>query len=330
MTSTMKAVVYHEYGGPEVLQLADVPKPSPAADEILIRVHATSVTTGDVNLRGFTFIPAGMRGLTRLAFGIRKPRQSILGVEFAGEVAEVGADVSEFAVGDAVFGLTGGGFGAYAEYKTMAAHKCVVKKPASLSYEAAASFPNGALTAYTFLKKMANVQPGQRVLVNGASGSVGSAGVQLAVAFGAEVTGVCSTRNIELVQSLGAQHVIDYTQTDFTQNGETYDVIFDTVGKSSFAAAKNALSANGLYLASAGGLREIGQALRTSLFGSAKKVKAGVSSDSKDDLATVTALLENGKIRPIIDQTFSFDEIVEAHRYVDTGRKRGNVVITVT
>jgi NADPH:quinone reductase-like Zn-dependent oxidoreductase len=325
---TMRAAVYTEYGPPEVLHLDTIEQPTPKDNEVLIRVHATSVTTGDVNMRGFVFVPAGLKFLTRLMFGLNKPRKTVLGVEFAGEIVALGSGVTRFNVGDEVFGLDGSGIGAYAEYKTIAEDRGIVTKPATLSFEDAAGFPNGALTAYTFLKKLADIQPDQRVLVNGASGSVGSAGVQLAKAFGAEVTGVCSTRNLELVQSLGADFVIDYTQQDFTQNGATYDIIFDTVGKSSFAACKASLSPNGLYLASAGGVGEMLQSVRTGLIGS-KKVKAGVSSERQEDLLILKQMLKDGKIKPVIDRCYPLEEIVEAHRYVDSGRKRGNVVITL-
>jgi len=324
----MRAAVYTEYGPPEVLHLDTIEQPTPKDNEVLIRVHATSVTTGDVNMRGFVFVPAGLKFLTRLMFGLNKPRKTVLGVEFAGEIVALGSGVTRFNVGDEVFGLDGSGIGAYAEYKTIAEDRGIVTKPATLSFEDAAGFPNGALTAYTFLKKLADIQPDQRVLVNGASGSVGSAGVQLAKAFGAEVTGVCSTRNLELVQSLGADFVIDYTQQDFTQNGATYDIIFDTVGKSSFAACKASLSPNGLYLASAGGVGEMLQSVRTGLIGS-KKVKAGVSSERQEDLLILKQMLKDGKIKPVIDRCYPLEEIVEAHRYVDSGRKRGNVVITL-
>lgn len=328
MQSTMKAVVYTEYGAPDVLKLTEVPVPTPKANEVLIKVHATSVTTGDVNMRGFTFVPPGFKFLSRLAFGLNKPKKTILGVEFAGQIVSVGDAVTRFKVGDEVFGLDAKTIGAYAEYKTVSEDAGMVHKPPQIPYPEAAVTPNGMLTAYTFLKKMADVQPQQHVLINGASGSVGSAGVQLAKAFGAEVTGVCSGRNAELVRSLGADHIIDYTTEDFTQNGVTYEVIFDTVGKTTFAQCKSSLTPHGLYLTGAGGIREMLQAARTAIVGS-KKVKAGVASESQEDLAVIKTLLEEGRIQPVIDRTYSLEDMVEAHRYVDTGRKRGNVVITV-
>lgn len=324
----MKAVVYKEYGPPDVLQLRDVERPTPKDDEILIKVHASTVTTGDCNMRNFVFVPSGFRFLSRLAFGLNKPNKTILGVEFAGDVVEVGRDVTGFKPGDAVFGLDGNRIGAYAEFKAMRANGGVTAKPSNLTYEEAAAIPNGALTAYTFLKLKGDIQHGQRVLVIGASGSIGTAAVQLAKHFGAHVTGVCSTRNLDLVRSLGADAVIDYTQQDFTTQGGTYDAILDTVGATSFAACKHCLTPNGQYLAAAGGMREMRQMLTTSLFGR-KKVKTGPSSEAQDDLIALKTLVESGALKPVIDRCYPLEEIVEAHRYVDTGRKRGNVVISI-
>jgi NADPH:quinone reductase-like Zn-dependent oxidoreductase len=324
----MKAIVYTEYGPPEVLQLQEIEKPAPGDNEVLIKVHTSSVTSGDCNIRGFTFVPASFKLPARLMFGIRKPRNHILGVEFAGAIEAIGKDVTRFKVGDEVVGISGARMGSYAEYNVLPEDADLLIKPASLTFEEAVAIPNGALTAYTFLKNMAAIQPGQKVLINGASGSVGSAAVQLAKFYGAEVTGVCSTRNIELVKSLGANHVIDYTKEDFTRSNKSYDIIFDTVGKTSFAACKHRLTKNGQFLAGSGGLGVFWQMLWTSLF-SSKKVKAGVSSESKDILQVILELTEKGNFKPVIDRSYPLEEIVEAHRYVDSGRKRGNVVITV-
>jgi len=324
----MKAIVYHEYGPADVLKLAEVAKPTPRDNEVLIRVYATTVTTGDCNMRGFTFVPRGFRLISRLMFGYSKPNKTILGVEVAGEIEAVGKDVTLFKKGDQVFGIDGTGLGAYAEYKCMPEAGGLTIKPANLTCEEAVAIPNGALTALTFLKKLANVQPGQKILINGASGSVGSAAVQIAKHFGAEVTGVCSATNLALVKSLGADTVIDYTKEDFTTSGETYDIIFDTVGKTSFSTCKNALKPKGRYLAGAGGLPELGQMLWTSITGG-KKVLAGMSSERKEDLVFIKELVEAGKIKPIIDRRYPLELTAEAHRYVDTGRKKGNVVITV-
>jgi NADPH:quinone reductase-like Zn-dependent oxidoreductase len=295
---------------------------------VLIKVHATTVTTGDVNIRGFVFVPPGFGLMARLMFGIRKPKKAILGLELAGEIEAVGSSVSRFKVGDRVLGLDGSRIGAYAEYTCRPETGGLVIKPEHMGYAEAAAFPNGALTAYTFLKKLGNVQRGQKVLIVGASGSVGSAAVQLAKHYGAEVTGVCSGSNAALVLSIGADSVIDYTREDFTRNGQAYDIIFDTVGKTSFARCKSALTPKGTFLSAAGGLGTMLLMLRTSLFGR-KKVKAGTSSESQEDLAALTRLAEAGAIKPVIDRCYPLEAMVEAHRYVDTGRKKGNVVITV-
>jgi NADPH:quinone reductase-like Zn-dependent oxidoreductase len=268
----MKAIVYEEYGLPDVLRLREVTKPVPKDNEVLIKVHATTVTTGDCNVRGFTFVPSGFRFLARLMFGLRRPKKAILGVELAGEIEAVGKSVTQFRKGDQVFGIDGTRLGAYAEYKCMPADAGLAGKPGNLTYEEATAIPNGALTALTFLRKMAKIQPGQRILINGASGSVGSAAVQIAKYFGAEVTGVCSAANINLVKSLGADKVIDYTRQDFTKNGETYDIIFDTVGKTTFSVCKNSLKEKGIYLAGAGGLQEMFQMLWTSMIGTQEGV----------------------------------------------------------
>jgi NADPH:quinone reductase-like Zn-dependent oxidoreductase len=326
--NTMKAVVYTEYGPPEVLKLHEVEKPSPKDDEVLIKVYASTVTSGDCNIRGFVFVPPSLKPIARLMFGLRQPRKHILGIEFAGEIETVGSAVTRFKKGDPVFGIDGKRMGAYAEYKCIPESAGLTTKPASLTWEEAASIPNGALTAFTFLKKMADIQPGQKILVNGASGSVGSAAVQIAKSFGAEVTGVCSSANADMVKSLGADRVIDYTQQDFTQLGETWDIIFDTVGKISFAQCKTSLRPNGLFLAGLGGLKVFGEMLWTSLRGG-KKLLSVVSSEAQEDLVAIKALVEAGKIKPVIDKTWPLEQIVEAHRYVDTGRKKGNVIIRV-
>lgn len=324
----MKAVVYQQYGSPEVLTLSEIEKPSLKNYEILVKVHATSVTTGDVNLRNFVFVPHGFRLITRLVFGINKPKKHVLGIEFAGEVAAVGSEVSKFKVGDAVFGLDGTNWGAYAEYKAVSQNVGVTHKPTNLSYDQAVAIPNGSLTALTFLSKLGKVQPGEKVLIVGASGSVGSAAVQIAKYLGAEVTGVCSARNVDLVKSLGADHVIDYSKEDFTKGRKTYDVIFDTVNKTRFGKCKRILNNGGRFLVGAGGPLAFLQMARTALFGS-KKVLAGTSSESQENLAFIKELVEQGHIKPVIDRSYPLAKIVEAHSYVDTGHKRGNVVVTI-
>jgi len=324
----MKAIIYTEYGPPDVLQLTEVAKPVPKDNEVLIRVYATTVTTGDVNMRGFVFVPPGFGPLPRLMFGLRKPNRTILGVELAGEIAAVGKDVRLFKEGDQVFGIDSTALGAYAEYACWPEKGSLAIKPANMSYEEAAAVPFGAGTALYFLRDKANIQRGQKVLINGASGGVGSYAIQLAKYFGAEVTGVCSTTNLELVKSLGADQVIDYTQEDFTQSGETYDLIFDTVGKTSFSGCRNALKQNGLYLAGAGGPQVFVQMAWTSMIGG-KKVLAGVAPERKEDLIFLKALIEAGEIKPVIDKCYPLEQMAEAHRYVDKGHKKGNVVITV-
>jgi NADPH:quinone reductase-like Zn-dependent oxidoreductase len=325
----MKAIVYTEYGPADVLHLQEVEKPAPKDHEVLIKVHATSVTAGDCNARGFVFVPPGFGFLARLMFGLRKPRQPILGTELAGEIVEVGKDVKRFKKGDQVFGMTGEKHGAYAEYTCLAEDARLVIKPANLTCAEAASIPFGATTALYFLRDMAVLQPGHKVLIIGASGCTGVYAVQLAKYYGAEVTGVCSTANLKLVKSLGADRVIDYTREDFTQNGQTYDVILDMVpGKSSFARYKSSLKPNGLYLAGAGGLESFAQMAWTALTGG-KKVIAGMAPDRAEDLVFLKELLEAGVLKPVIDRLYPLEQTAEAHRYADTGRKKGSVVITL-
>jgi NADPH2:quinone reductase len=325
----VKAVVYEKYGPPEVLQLKEVAKPTPKDDEVLIKVHAATVTTGDCNMRGFVFVPPGFGFLPRLMFGIRQPRQPILGTEVAGEIESVGAAVTRFKPGDQVFGIGSTKLGAYAEYVCWRAAGAMAIKPANMTYEEVAAVPFGAATALYFLKDKANIQRGQKILIIGASGGVGNYAVQLAKHFGAEVTGVCSTANVALVKSLGADHVVDYTQQDVTQSGAVYDIIFDTVvGKISFRRYQPLLTPNGLYLAVAGGPREAFQMLWTSIRGG-QKVVFGTPAERSEPLMFLKELIEAGQIKAIIDRCYPLEQIVEAHRYVDTGRKKGNVVITV-
>jgi NADPH:quinone reductase-like Zn-dependent oxidoreductase len=325
----MKAIVYTQYGSADVLHLQEVEKPTPKDNEVLIKMHATSVTAGDCNARGFTFVPPGFGFIARLTFGLRKPRQPVLGMELSGEIVEVGKNVTRFKKGDQVFGISPE-YGAYAEYLCMAEDAGLVMKPANLTYAEAASIPFGANTALYFLRDMAKLQPGQKILIIGASGCTGVYAVQLAKYYGAEITGVCSTRNLEMVRSLGADHVIDYMREDFTQNGQAYDVILDMVpGKSSFARYQSSLKSNGLYLAGAGGLESFAQMAWTGLTGG-KKVLAGVAPDRVEDLFFLKELLEAGKLKPVIDLCFPLGQTAEAHRYADTGHKRGSVVITIT
>jgi NADPH:quinone reductase-like Zn-dependent oxidoreductase len=327
----MKAILYEKYGPPEVLQLKEVSKPTPKDDEVLIRIYATAATTGDVNARGFAFVPPGLGPLARLMMGPRKPKNPIIGSVLAGEIEAAGKDVDIFGKGDQVFGVDGNAMGAYAEYVCLPQEGVLVEKPANMTYEEAAAIPFGALTAFYFLRDKGNIESGQTVLINGASGSVGTAAVQIAKSFGAEVTGVCSTRNLEMVKALGADKVIDYTKEDFTQSGETYDIIFDVVvGKTSFSDCRNSLNENGLYLAVAGGLKEAVQMLWTSVIGSKKVIfGGGIAAERKENLLIIKELIEAGKLKAVIDRSYPLEQIAEAHRYVETGHQKGNVVITV-
>ncbi len=322
----MKAVVYERYGPPEVLQLKEVEKPAPNGNEVLIKIHATTVTSGDWRVRSLN-VPVGFGLIMRLVFGISKPRQSILGSELAGVVQSVGKDVRNFKIGDQVFAFSDASMGCHAEYKCMPQDGAVVLKPPSLSYDEAAALSFGGTTALDFLRR-GKLQSGERILVNGASGGVGTAAVQLAKHFGADVTGVCSTANLELVRSLGASHVINYTKEDFTQNGETYDVIVDTVGTAPFSRSKNSLKAGGRLLMVLAGLPDMLQIPWVSMT-SSKKIIAGPVAVRTEDLRFLAGLAQAGEFKPVIDRRYPFGQITEAHRYVDTGRKKENVIITL-
>ncbi len=329
----MKAIVNTEYGSPDVLQLQEVEKPAPKDNEVLIRVCATSVNYGDLVARNFKEIsprefnmPFIFWLLAKISFGLRKPKITRLGNELAGEIEAIGKDVKRFKQGDQVFGYPGQRFGAYAEYLCMPEDGVLTIKPAKMTYEEAAVVPYGAIMALNLLRKM-NIQPGQKVLVNGASGGIGSAAVQIAKHFGAEVTGVCGAPRLEFVKSLGADKVIDYTKDDFTKNGETYDLIFDILGKSSFSRCQGSLKPNGTLLFASFKMKQLFQMLWTSKTGG-KKVICAIAPGNLEDLISVKELIEAGKIKAIIDRRYPLEQIAEAHRYVEMGHKKGNVVIT--
>lgn len=320
----MKAIVCTAYGSPDMLQLTKTEKPVPKDDEVLVKVYATAVTTGDARIRGLN-VPSGFGLPMRLALGWNKPRNPVLGLDFAGIIELAGSGVTQFKEGDEVFGS--GGSGSYAEYLTIAEDKAITVKPAGLSFEEAAAVPFGALSSLVYLRDLGKIQSGQRLLVNGASGCLGSYAVQLGSYFGAEVTGVCSSSNTAWVKELGAREVIDYLSEDFTRQNTTYDIIFDTVGKVLFSDAGRVLAPEGRFLMAVAGLPEWLQVLRTS-FAGGKKAVAGVAAFTKSDLNFVRDLIEDEKLKPVIDKTYPLEQMAEAHRYVDKGHKKGNVVIT--
>ncbi|PHI20876.1 NAD(P)-dependent alcohol dehydrogenase [Lewinellaceae bacterium SD302] len=323
--SMMQAAVLTRYGGPGKIEIATIERPKPKANEVLVKVYATPVTAADTMMRRAD--PA----ISRLFLGFTRPRNNVMGTGFAGKVVGIGAEVEDFAVGDRVFGESGLGFAANAEYVCVAADGVIDWVPIALSYVDAATLCDGPLTSYHFLKTLANVQAGQSVLVIGASGSLGTAAVQLAHAFGARVTGVCSSRNVELVKSLGASNVIDYTKTDFTQEQETYDLIFDTIGNTSYGKCRHLLTETGIYTTPVLKFSVLLDMLRTRLF-SSQRVKfapAGLLPPEKlrAYLDEITQLITQGSLRMVIDQQYPLEDVVAAHRYVDSGRKRGNVVL---
>ena len=331
----MKAIVFTEYGTPDVLKIKEVAKPTPKENEILVRVHATPINYGDLIARNFGNLtpgefnmPAPLYLPSRMAFGWNKPRVNILGSELAGEVEAVGRDVTKFKTGDAVFAYLGMNMGANAEYVCIPEAGSVALKPSNLSYEEASTLPYGAIMATSLLAK-GNLQRGQKVLINGASGGIGSMAVQLAKHFGADVTGVCGTPRLEFVKSLGADRVIDYTQEDFTQNGETYDLIFDILGRSSFSQVRHSLKPNGIYLLASFKMKALLQMLWTSITGSRQKVICAFANETSESLTFVKGLVEEGKIKAIVDKRFPMEQAAEAPRNVEGGHKQGNVVIII-
>jgi 2-desacetyl-2-hydroxyethyl bacteriochlorophyllide A dehydrogenase len=328
----MKAIVWTKYGSPDGLQFKEVEKPVPKDDEVLIKIHATTVTAGDSEMRRLE-LPLMLSFPVRLYAGFLRPKRiPILGQELAGEIEEVGKDVKLFKKGDQVFGTTGFGFGAYAEYiclhgdpKEMQGALAI--KPVNMSYEEAAAVPTAGFEALHYLRR-ADIQRGQKVLIIGAGGSIGTFSVQLAKHFGAEVTGVDSTEKLDMLRSIGVNHVIDYTKEDYTNNGESYDLIIDVVGKSSVARRLKLLKQDGYYFLAYAGLSQIILGMWTSIT-SSKKVKIESASQKQEDLIFIKELIEAGKLKSIIDRRYPLEQTAEAHRYVETGQKKGNVIITV-
>ena len=321
MEAKMKAIECTKYGAPEVLQMKEVEKPSPKDNEILIKIHATSVSSGDARMRSADPF------IIRLIFGFKRPRKPILGVVVAGEIEAIGNNVSNYKPGDQVFGASGMNFGAHAEYVAVPEDAVLALKPAKMTYEEAAAIPFGATASLHFLR-IANIQQGQKVLIYGASGALGTTAVQLAKNYGAEVSAVCSSSNIELMKSLGANEVIDYTKEDFTGNGKKYDVIFDTVGKSSIRKALGSLNKDGYLLLASAGIGTMISGSIKSIFIS-KKIVSGVIKETVKDMNFFKQLIENGKLKAVIDRIYTLKQMAEAHSYVDQGHKKGNVVIAI-
>jgi NADPH:quinone reductase-like Zn-dependent oxidoreductase len=324
----MKAIVYTQYGSPDVLELKEVAKPTPKEDEVLVKVYAVSVNAADLHLlRADPF-------LVRLSSGLLKPKNQILGSDIAGRVEAVGSNIKEFKPGDDVFGdISVDGWGGFAEY--ICVHEnALVLKPANLSFEEAAAVPMAAVTALQGIRYAGQIRPGQKVLINGASGGVGTFALQLAKAFGAEVTAVCSTRNLDVARSIGADHVIDYTKEDFARNGKKYDLIFGTNGNRSISDYRRALSPKGIYVQTGGSMTQMTQAMIQgpwiSRTGSQKMGNMGVAKPNKKDLVTIKGLLEAGKVRPVVDRCYPLNQVADAIRYLEEGHAQGKVVITVT
>jgi len=326
----LKAILHNQYGPPDLLQLKEVETPTPKDNEVLIAIHATTVSTGDCNVRNFTFVTKSMLPIAKLMFGIRKPwKARILGTELAGEVERAGKDVTKFKTGDRVVASTGAAGGGHAQYACLPETGAVAIKPDSLSWEQAVAIPFGANTALYFLRDLGKIRAGQDLLIIGASGAIGSAGVQLAKHFGARVTGVCSGANVELVKALGADSVIDYTREDFAEKGNTYDLIFDVVGATTFDRCESSLKPNGVFLQNIMELSDIVRVFWTSITGG-KKIKGGVAIGNLANMGLIAALAEAGTLRPVIDRSYPLERIAEAFKYVEQGHKKGNVVITVT
>ncbi len=328
----MRAIVYREYGSPDVLHIEELDKPVPGDNEILVRISAVHVNYGDIVGRNFKNIPLREFNMpmplmlpAKLSFGLLKPKNPLLGSEFSGVIEAVGKNVKNFSTGDEVFGFTGQSMRTYAEYLCMSAKGTVAAKPENMKLDEACIIPYGAITAFNILKKV-KIMNGTRILIVGASGSIGSYAVQFAGQFGAEVTGVCSTPNLEYVKAIGAEKVIDYKVEDFTKNGETYDVIFDVLGRSDYLKCKESLEDGGVYLRASFKTKELIQMLATKIYGN-KRVICALSMDKQEDLVKIKELVELGKIKSVIDRTFTPGQAAEAHRYYESGNKQGPVII---
>jgi NADPH:quinone reductase-like Zn-dependent oxidoreductase len=324
----MKAIVHTKYGPPDELQLKEVEKPLPGDNEVLIKIMATTVTTTDCNARNFTFVPKSFMFFARIMFGFKKPRINILGIDLAGEIEAVGKEVKLFKKGDHVFGSPGTKFGGHAEYCCVPEGGALAIKPAEMTWEEAAAISLAGNTALFFIRDLAKIQAGQKILIHGASGAIGTFAVQLAKYYGAEVTGVCSTPNAELVKSLGADKVIDYTKEDFTKTDERYDFVFNVVGKTTFSQCKGILKPRGIYLENMAEMKDFLKMLWTSITGG-KKIKGGVSTERAENLNFFIKLIKSGKLRPVIDRSFPLEKTAEAFQYVEQGHKKGNVIITI-
>jgi NADPH:quinone reductase-like Zn-dependent oxidoreductase len=319
----MKAIIYTQYGSPEVLQLKEVEKPTPKDNEVLIKIHAATVNRTDSGFR------KGVPYVVRLFSGLTKPKKTILGSELAGEIEAIGKEVKTFKPGDKVFGLSTWNFGTHAEYICMPEKKSITTMPSNMTYHEAAAVCDGLMLAITYIRKI-DFKTKPKILINGASGSIGSAAVQLAKHYGADVTAVCNTKNLELLRSLGASEVIDYTKDDFTKNGKLYDVVLDAVGKSSFFRCKKILKSRGVYFSTELGYlsQNVFLPLLTTLF-SRKKVKFPIPTDSKEDIILFKGLIESGNYKAVIDRKYPLEQIIEATKYVETEQKTGNVVIMI-
>jgi len=324
----MKAIIHTKYGPTEELQLKEVEKPVPKDNEVLVKIHATTVTTSDCNVRNFTFVPQSFRFLARLMFGFKNPKINILGLDLAGEIDSVGKDVKLFRKGDHVFGSVGIKLGAHAEYCCVSENGALAIKPAGMFWEEAAPISLAGNTALYFIKDLAMIKPGQKILIHGASGAIGTYAVQLAKHYGAGVTAVCSSANEEMVKSLGADFVIDYTKEDFTKSNERYDFVFSVVGKTTFSQCKNILKPNGTYLENMMEIKDFLKVLWTSVTGG-KRIKGGVSVETAENLNFLKELIISGELKPVIDRIYPIEKTAEAFRYVESGHKKGNVVISL-